>query len=82
MENLKNTNKEQRQKVTAATNEVFPKKNIKPTAEEPKTTKLPEDLIDDLKKDKIDPLTEGETNLGYDEKPPRKKELDQDEPLE
>lgn len=36
----------------------------------------PQDLIDDLKKGKIDPLTEGSTNLGYEERPPRKKELE------
>jgi hypothetical protein len=44
-----------------------------------KTTHLPVDLIDDLKKNKIDPLTEGATNLGYEERPPRKKELEQKE---
>lgn len=37
---------------------------------------VPKDLIDDLKKDKIDPLTEGKTNLGYEERAPRKKELE------
>ncbi|WP_366186717.1 hypothetical protein [Flavobacterium ovatum] len=36
-------------------------------------------MIDDLKKDKIDFLTEGVTNLGYEEKTPRKKELEQTE---
>ena len=41
-----------------------------------------EDLIDDIKKDKIDPLTEGDTNLGYEEKAPRKKELEQTEHLD
>ena len=38
---------------------------------------MPEDLIDDLKKGKIDPLTEGATNLGYEERAPRKKELEE-----
>lgn len=42
-------------------------------------SKLPIDLIDDLKENKIDPLTEGATNLGYEERPPRKKELEQKE---
>lgn len=42
-------------------------------------SKLPVDLIDDLKENKIDPLTEGATNLGYEERPPRKKELEQKE---
>ncbi|MCW2120227.1 hypothetical protein [Flavobacterium sp. 7A] len=42
-------------------------------------TKIPVDLIDDLKKGKIDPLTEGKTNLGYDEKTVRKEELKQKE---
>ena len=53
---------------------------------EKKSTKkefpIPTDLIDDLNKDKIDPLTEGVTNLGYKEKPPRKKELEQKEHLD
>jgi hypothetical protein len=40
---------------------------------------LPVDLIDDLNKKKIDPLTEGNTNLGYVERAPRKKELEQKE---
>lgn len=40
---------------------------------------IPEDLIDDLKNKKIDPLTEGSTHLGYEERAPRKKELEQDE---
>lgn len=40
---------------------------------------IPVDLIDDLKKGKIDPLTEGKTNLGYEERAPRKKELDEKE---
>jgi hypothetical protein len=39
----------------------------------------PDDLIDDLKKGKIDPLTEGKTNLGYEERAPRKKELEEKE---
>jgi hypothetical protein len=38
---------------------------------------IPTDLIDDLKKGKIDPLTEGTTNLGYEERSPRKKELEE-----
>lgn len=43
---------------------------------------IPTDLIDDLDKGKIDPLTEGITNLGYEEKPPRKKELELKEHLD
>lgn len=43
---------------------------------------IPIDLMDDMNKDKIDPLTEGISNLGYEEKPPRKKELDQKEHLD
>jgi hypothetical protein len=39
----------------------------------------PEDLIDDLKNGKIDSLTEGKTNLGYEERSPRKKELEEKE---
>jgi hypothetical protein len=44
-----------------------------------KPANLPVDLRDDLKKNKIDPLTEGSTHLGYEERAPRKKELDQKE---
>jgi hypothetical protein len=40
-------------------------------------TSIPKDLIEDLKKGKIDPLTEGKTNLGYEERSPRKKELEE-----
>ncbi|MBK0370330.1 hypothetical protein [Flavobacterium agrisoli] len=43
---------------------------------------IPIDLMDDLNKEKIDPLTESITNLGYEEKPPRKKELEQTEHLD
>ncbi|WP_418264834.1 hypothetical protein [Flavobacterium faecale] len=51
----------------------------KSSTENPVKVPIPEDLIDDIKKNKIDPLTEGKTNLGYEEKPPRKKELEQKE---
>ena len=47
-----------------------------PTTDEFST---PVDLIEDLKKGKIDPLTEGKTNLGYEERSPRKKELEEKE---
>lgn len=42
---------------------------------------IPIDLIDDVKNEKIDPLTE-QKNLGYEEKNPRKKELEQKEHLD
>lgn len=43
---------------------------------------IPKDLIDDLNKNKIDILTDGATNLGYEERAPRKKELEQKEHLD
>lgn len=58
------------------------KKSAAASPKRPVKTTTAEDLIDDIKKDKIDPLTEGETNLGYEEKPPRKKELEQKEHLD
>ncbi len=72
-------NKEKSQKQRLETNEVFQKDEAAISTPTPKEFPIPVDLIDDLKKDKIDPLTEGSTNLGYEEKPPRKKELEQKE---
>lgn len=40
---------------------------------------IPLDLIDDLDNGKIDILSEGSTNLGYEERSPRKKELEEKE---
>lgn len=74
-------NKEKSQKERLENNPAFQNEEaaIKDKAT-PVEFPIPIDLIDDLKKDKIDPLTEGrETNLGYDEKSPRKKELEQEE---
>ena len=62
-------------------NEVFEQKEVPQTPTREKFT-VPTDLIDDLKKGKIDPLTEGNIHLGYEEKTPRKKELEQKEHLD
>lgn len=72
-------NMEQDPNVQEASKKTFPKENAKNNSTKSSDTAVPVDLIDDIKKDKIDPLTEGKTNLGYDEKPPRKKELEQKE---
>lgn len=58
------------------------KKSVKMDKKDSSDKSVPIDLINDLKKGKIDPLTEGSTNLGYEERSPRKKELDQKEHLD
>lgn len=58
------------------------KKSVKIDKKDSSDKSVPSDLINDLKKGKIDPLTEGSTNLGYEERAPRKKELDQKEHLD
>jgi hypothetical protein len=76
--NKENDDKSQKERLNE---EVFDQNEIPETPTSDKFT-VPTDLIDDLRKGKIDPLTEGKTNLGYQEKPPRKKELEQKEHLD
>ncbi|MWB95296.1 hypothetical protein GON26_13085 [Flavobacterium sp. GA093] len=76
--NKENDDKSQKERLN---NEVFEQTEVPRTSTRDNFT-VPTDLIDDLKKGKIDPLTEGNTHLGYEEKTPRKKELEQKEHLD
>ncbi|MDX6183864.1 hypothetical protein SGQ44_16640 [Flavobacterium sp. Fl-77] len=74
-------NDEKSQKERLGDNDNATQKDASTTPDK-KEFPIPTDLIEDLDKGKIDPLTEGNTNLGYEEKSPRKKELDQKEHLD
>ena len=79
---MENQDNNTRKKESKLDSRLSTNKSIKPITQQHKDPSIPVDLIDDLNKKKIDPLTESSINLGYEERAPRKKELKQKEHLD